>query len=152
MTALARSLALAVAAALLAAGCGGSDSSTPKPPPGVSKKDFAAELAAASSATAADFPAVNGRTLQEMANTVRAGNQVGLASSVFTPGDNRVAFGVIDKANAFVYGKSAVYVARDPGAKALGPYPAPADSLLTKPAFRSQNAAVESSPIAQIYA
>jgi|1186.fasta_scaffold46050_2 hypothetical protein len=150
---LARSLAPAVvAAALLVAACGGSDSSTPKPPPGVSKTDFAAQLAQASTATAADFPATNGRTLQQMANTVQAGDQVGLASSVFTPGDNRVAFGVIDKANAFVYGKSAVYVARDPGAKALGPYPAPADSLLTKPAFRSQNAAVESSPIAQIYA
>jgi hypothetical protein len=151
MTALARSLALAVAAALLLAGCGGSDSSTPKPPPGVSKKDFAAELAAASTATAADFPAVGGRTLEQIANTVKAGNQVGFASSVFTPGDNRVAFGVIDKGNSFVYGKSAIYIARDPAGTALGPYAAPADTLLTKPAFRSQNAAVESSPIAQIY-
>src|SRR3954467_11439632 len=150
--ALARSLALVVAAVLLAAGCGGSDSATPKPPPGVSKKDFTAELAAASNATAADFPAVNGRTLEEVANTTQAGNQAGFASSVFTPGDNRLAFGVIDKGNSFVYGKSAVYVARDPGDTALGPFPAPADSLLTKPAFRSQNAAVESSPIAQIYA
>jgi len=50
-----------------------------------------------------------------------------------------------------VYGKTAVYVARSPGSKAQGPYPAPADTLVTKPAFRSQNAAVESSPIAQIY-
>src|SRR3954466_4526093 len=152
--ALVRSLAVAVAvaAALLAAGCGASDSSTPKAPPGVSKKDFAAELAVASNATEADFPAAGGRTLEQVANTATAGNQVGFASSVFTPGDNRLAFGVIDKANAFVYGKSAVYVARNPGAKAHGPYPAPADTLLTKPAFRSQNAAVESSPIAQIYA
>src|SRR3954454_10759794 len=152
--ALVRSLAVAVAVAvaLLAAGCGGSDSATPKPPPGVSKKDFTAELAAASNATAADFPAVNGRTLEEVANTATAGNQVGFASSVFTPGDNRLAFGVIDKKNSFVYGKSAVYIARDPTDKALGPFPAPADTLLTKPAFRSQNAAVESSPIAQIYA
>jgi len=149
---LARLLALVVAAALLAAGCGGSEAAAPKPPPGVSKRDFAARLAAASTATAADFPAVGGRTLQQVADTATAGNQVGLASSVFTPGDNRLAFGVIDKTNAFVYGKSAVYVARRPGDRALGPYPAPADSLLTKPAFRSQNAAVESSPIAQIYA
>jgi hypothetical protein len=152
VTRLARALALVTAAALLAAGCGGSDSAAPKPPPGVSKKNFAAELAAASTATAADFPAVKGRTLQQMADTALAGNQVGFASSVFTPGENRLAFGVLDKANAFVYGKSAVYVARDPGEPALGPYPAPADSLLTKPAFRSQNAAIESSPIAQIYA
>jgi len=59
---------------------------------------------------------------------------------------------VIDKSNNFVYGKSAVYIAKDPADPALGPFPAPADSLVTKPAFRSQNAAVESSPIAQIYA
>jgi hypothetical protein len=150
--ALVRVLCVAVAGALLAAGCGGSESSTPKPPPGVSKKDFAAELAAASNATEADFPPVGGRTLQQVANTASASNQVGFASSEFTPGENRLAFGVIDKKNAFVYGKSAVYIAQDPNDKALGPYPAPADSLLTKPAFRSQNAAVESSPIAQIYA
>jgi hypothetical protein len=148
----ARAFAVLAAAALLAAGCGGSDSAAPKPPPGVSKKDFAAELAAASTATAADFPAVKGRTLQQVADTARAGNQIGFATSVLTPGENRLAFGVIDKANSFVYGKSAIYIARDPGRTALGPYPAPADSLLTKPAFRSQNAAVESSPIAQIYA
>ena len=59
---------------------------------------------------------------------------------------------MIDKANNFVYGKSAVYIAKSPSDTALGPYPAPADSLLTKPAFRSQNAAVDTSPIAQIYA
>src|SRR3954465_6251080 len=122
--ALVRSLAVAVAvaAALLAAGCGGSDSSTPKPPPGVSKKDFAAELAAPPTPTPADFPAGGGRTLEQIANTVKAGNQVGFASSVFTPGDNRVAFGVIDKGNSFVYGKSAIYIARAPAGTALGPY------------------------------
>src|SRR3954449_6727467 len=97
--ALVRSLAVAVAAVLLAAGCGGSDSATPKPPPGVSKKDFAAELAAASNATEADFPAVNGRTLQDVANTATAGNQVGFASSVLTPGDNPLGVGVLDNAN-----------------------------------------------------
>jgi len=142
--ALALLLAPALVAALVAAGCGGSGGGgDPKPPPGVSQKDFAAELAAASNATEADFPAAGGRTLEQIANTARAGNQVGFASSVFTPGDNRLAFGVIDKKNAFVYGKSAVYIARDPTDKALGPYPAPADTLVTKPAFRSQNAAVD---------
>jgi hypothetical protein len=145
-------LALAAAAALLAAGCGGSDSGSPKPPPGVSEKDFKAQLAAASTARVSDFPAVHGRTLQELAGTARAGYQVGFATSVLTPGTDRLAFGMIDRKNAFVYGKTAVYFARDPSETARGPFPAPADSLLTKPAFRSQNAAVESSPIAQIYA
>jgi hypothetical protein len=87
-----------------------------------------------------------------MASTVKAGPQAGFATSVLTPGTDRLAFGMIDQANSFVYGKSAVYIAKSPSDKALGPYPAPADSLLTKPAFRSQNAAVDTSPIAQIYA
>jgi hypothetical protein len=137
---------------LLAAGCGGSDEGGAKPPPGVSKQDFTKLLAEASTATKADFPATEGRSLQQMADQVQAGPQVGFASSLLTPGTNRLAFGVIDKSNNFVYGKSAVYIAKDPADPAIGPFPAPADSLVTKPAFRSQNAAVDSSPIAQIYA
>jgi hypothetical protein len=148
---------LVAAAALATAACGGggdSGSSEPRAtaPAGVSQQDFDRRLAEASSARVSDFPAVEGRTLQQVADTALAGNQLGLATSVLTPGRNRLAFGVIDDKNAFVYGKTAVYVARSPDQPARGPYPAPADSLLTRPAFRSQNAAVESSPIAQIYA
>jgi len=147
-------LALLALAALLLAACGGGsgDAGSPEPPPGVSQQDFKRELAEASTARVSDFPAVGGRTLQQVADTAAAGNQVGFATSVLTPGRDRLAFGVIDRGNSFVYGKTAVYVARTPEDRARGPYPAPADSLLTKPAFRSQNAAVESSPIAQIYA
>jgi hypothetical protein len=151
--ALARLLAPALVVALVAAGCGGgSGNGEVKPPPGVSKQDFKRLLAEAATSTAADFPATEGRSLQEIANLAQAGPQLGLATSTLTPGTQRVAFGVIDNANNFVYGKSAVYIGRTPDAPAEGPFPAPADSLLTKPAFRSQNAAVDSSPIAQIYA
>jgi hypothetical protein len=150
--ALLRLLVLAVAGALLAAGCGGSDEGGAKPPPGVSQKDFARLLQEASTSTVRDFPATNGRTLQQMADTVKAGPQVGFATSVLTTGTDRLAFGVIDEQNNFVYGKSAVYIAPTPESPALGPFPAPADSLVTRPAFRSQNAAVDTSPIAQIYA
>src|SRR4029079_10686741 len=100
---------------------------------------------------AADFPAVDGRSLQDMASTVKAGPQAGFATSVLTTGTDRLAFGMIAKANSFVYGKSAVYIAKSPSDKALGPYPAPADSLLRKPAFRRQNAAGETRPIGTIY-
>jgi hypothetical protein len=147
-----RLVVLALAGTFLAAGCGGSDEGGAKPPPGVSEQDFSRQLQEASTATVADFPATNGRTLQQMADTVQAGPQVGFATSVLTPGTDRLAFGVLDSKNNFVYGKSAVYVAPTPEAKAVGPFPAPADSLVTKPAFRSQNAAVDTSPIAQIYA
>jgi hypothetical protein len=148
------SLTLAVPAL---AGCGGGSGSDSgggqaQAPPGVSQQDFERRLAEAASSTKADFPAAGGRTLQAIADTVQAGPQIGLATSVFTPGAERLAFGMIDNANNFIYGKTAVYIARDPTHKALGPFPAPADALVTRPAFRSQNAAVESSPIAQIYA
>jgi hypothetical protein len=118
----------------------------------VSQKDFKRLLAEASTSTVADFPATEGRSLQQIANLAKAGPQVGLATSMLVPGTQRVAFGMIDQANAFVYGKSAVYIGRPPAPPAPGRAPAPPDSLLTKPAFRSQNAAVDTSPIAQIYA
>jgi hypothetical protein len=149
---------LALVGLVLASCGGGSDSGSDsggghaQAPPGVSQQDFERRLAEASSATKADFPAAGGRTLQAIADTVQAGPQIGLATSVFTPGDERLAFGMVDASNNFIYGKTAVYIARDPSRKALGPFPAPADALVTKPAFRSQNAAVDSSPIAQIYA
>jgi hypothetical protein len=138
-------------------GCGGgsdsgSEDGQAQAPPGVSQQDFDRRLAEAASSTEADFPPAGGRTLQEIADTVQAGPQIGLATSVLTPGEERLAFGLLDQSNKFIYGKTAVYIARDPSQKALGPFPAPADTLVTKPAFRSQNAAVESSPIAQIYA
>ena len=50
-----------------------------------------------------------------------------------------------------MYGKTAVYLAPSPGAKARGPYPAPADVLVTDPAFRSRQAATESDLFAAVY-
>jgi hypothetical protein len=71
---------------------------------------------------------------------------------VFTVGTNRLAFGVIDKGAQFVYGKTAVYVAPTPEAKARGPYLAPADVLRTEPPYRSKQAATEKDPFAAVYA
>ena len=103
--------------------------------------------------TTADFPAADGKSLQQLANQIGgAGPQVALANSVLTVGDNRLAFGMIDPSGKPVYGKSAVYIAETPDSKAKGPYPAPADLLVTSPAFRSKQAATESDPFAAIYA
>lgn len=137
---------------LAAAGCGGDDGGGPAPPEGVSQGEFERQLRDASNVTADDFPATEGRTLQELANTARAGPKVGLATSVFEPGENRLAFGVIGTDNEFLYGKSAVYVAPTPDDEAQGPFPAPADSLVTKPEFRSQQAASAEDEIAAVYA
>ena len=54
--------------------------------------------------------------------------------------------------SGFVYGKTALYVAPTPGAKAEGPFPAPADVLLTQGRYRSKQAATEADPFAAVYA
>ncbi len=112
----------------------------------------APQLADAAKVEAGDFEPAGGRTLEEIAKTVNRRAQVGLATSVLEPGNNRLAFGVIDDRNRFVYGRTAVYVARTPASPARGPYPAPADTLVTEPRYRSRTAAHEDDHIAAIYA
>jgi len=143
-----------LAVAALLAGCGGSDSSAKDPVAQVpAAGGVRAKVRAAQSVTAADFPAPAGRTLQEVADAAGTkGPQLGLASSVFTTGLNRLAFGVIDSHSGFVYGKTAIYVAPSPDQPAQGPYPAPADVLLTQGRYRSKQAATEQDPFAAIYA
>jgi hypothetical protein len=143
----------ALVAAAIVAGCGGADE----------PKDRGDGLVAAterSRLNGADKPDANafpkpqsGQTFQQFADSIGAtGTQVAMATSVFTTGHNRVAFGVLDDQNKVVYAPTAVYVARSPGSKeVVGPYAAPADLLVTEPAFRSQQAATEEDPFAAIY-
>jgi hypothetical protein len=137
---------------LSAAGCGGDDDQTADPvaqvPSGIQEK-----VAAARDPQRAEFPATGGKTLQELANEIGGGSEMGLAGSVFVAGrENRVAFGVIDQDAGFLYGKTALYVARSPNAKARGPHVAPADVLVTEAPYRSEQAATESDPFAAVYA
>lgn len=146
-------LPLALIAVLVAlAGCGSKRSSDPvEQVP--TRSGLREKVRAASQVTRADFPATQGRTLQEVADSVGAsGPELGLASSVFTVGRNRLAFGVIDDRSGFVYGKTAIYVAAGPGDPAQGPYPAPADVLVTEGRYRSRQAATEQDPFAAVYA
>jgi hypothetical protein len=137
-------LALACAAAAIpAAGCGGAGSggggasspnATPPPAP--------ADVAAAAHPTRADFPATRGRTLRQLADSLYGGGpEVALATTDYVPGRNRVAFGLIEHDGTLIYGNTAVYVARDERSPALGPFPAPADSLQVRPAFRGETSA-----------
>ena len=73
-----------------------------------------------------------------------------MATSVFTPGKNRVAFGMIDDQSGFVYGKTALYVARARSAKALGPSPPP-PTCSSRGRYRSKQAATETDPFAAVY-
>ena len=134
-----RLLAAAVCAlALVLAGCGGDDDDggaaprrTPSPR---SRAACRRRSAPPQDPKESDFPATEGRTLQEVADAIGGGPEMGMAGSVFRAGeDNRIAFGVIDDKAGFVYGKTALYYAKSPTSPAKGPFPAPADVLVTDP-------------------
>jgi hypothetical protein len=150
-------LAAALAALVLAAaGCGGDDDGAEAPP-----EDPVAQVPSglqdkvreAQEAQASDFPKPGKKTLQALADEIGGGPEMGLAGSVFVAGEeNRVAFGVIDQQAGFLYGKTALYVARTPDSPAKGPFVAPADVLVTEAPYRSQQAATEADPFAAVYA
>jgi hypothetical protein len=139
---------LLVLGALLAAGCGGA-SEPDAEGPAASKARLS--LNGADAPRADQFLDAEGRTLADLGNSVEAGLQAGSATSVFTVGENRLAFGVLDGDNRFVYAPTAVYVAKTPDSPARGPYLAPADVLVTESPFRSQQAATEEDPFAAVY-
>jgi len=152
---LTRVLAVLVAMVLAVAGCGGGDAGSDAPAdpvaevPGVLQD----QVREARDPRPSEFPSADGKTLQELADEIGGGPEMGLAGSVFVAGrENRVAFGVIDSDAGFLYGKTALYIARTPGAPAAGPYVAPADVLVTEAPYRSQQAATESDPFAAVYA
>ena len=148
-----RRLVITSLLALALAGCGGDDAKEEEGSKGgddLAGVEFGDAIREAQSVRAGDLPAARGRTLQQIASPLPA-IQLGLATSVYTPGSNRLAFGMLDQANAFVYGKTGVYLARTPNARALGPFPAPADPLVVEAPFRSRGAADPSSEIAAIY-
>jgi hypothetical protein len=138
--------------ALTLAACGGEESADPieRVPESGGVRE---QVDAARQVSPQDFPAVEGRTFDDLVAEV-AGRDGGatLATSVFTPGTNRLAFGTISDDGQFVYGKSAVYVAGPRGKDVAGPFVAPADLLVTAPAYRSRQAAGEEDPFAAIYA
>lgn len=143
--------ALPLLAALVLAACGGSDGGSEDQIENVpaSVRD---KVEAAQQVVAQDFPAIDGRSFEELAAAFEAREgEAALATSVFTPGTNRLAFGTITDDGQFAYGKSAVYLG-DTRGRVAGPWPAPADLLVTDPAYRSKQAATEADPFAAIYA
>jgi len=148
-------LSTALIAGALLTGCGGETADSGSDPIAQvpAEEGLREQVAAAREVQASDFPSASGQTLAGLARSMGARDgEAALASSVFTVGDNRLAFGTIDDQGQLVFGKTAVYVARRPGAPASGPYPAPADLLVTDPAYRSQQAATEADPFAAVYA
>ena len=145
---------LAVIAAVLAvAGCGGGgkdsgDGTANVPDKGGLRAKVQAARGARRRPTS---PPSTGAACRRSPTRCRAARRSGLAGQTYTTGDNRLAFGVIDAQGQFVYGKTAVYIAPTPDAPAQGPFPAPADVLVTDPAFRSRQAASETDLFAAVY-
>lgn len=104
----------------------------PTQPPAV------AELPAAEHPRVGAFPASAGRTLVQLAKLVNETATLGAANGVFTPGTQRLAFALTDKAERYVYAPTAVYIAASPTSPAKGPFLAPADPMGVAPRYRSE--------------
>jgi hypothetical protein len=143
---------------LLLAACGSSSSSsssssasppktTPKPK-AAAPTSTAADIGAAAHPSARDFPAARGRSLNALVRGITPVGDVGQATGTYVPGTQRFGFVLLDKHKRFVYGPTAVYIAKNPNAPARGPFLAPADSLAVAPRFRSKAAAEGGAPTA----
>ena len=139
----ARLPALALAAralALLEAGCGADDDS--------------ADEAGSPAPEASAFPAVDGRSLEQIvADSAPADDLVvSPASQVFTEGRNRLGFGVfaVDR-EQITDAEVAIYAAPGPDGEAQGPFPARVESLETEPAFTAENTANDPDAAKAVY-
>lgn len=143
-----RNLALfaAVCAALaFGGGCGsgGNDLTKSGPVP--------QEVTDAETVKVSDFPSAEGATLQSLVGQASEQLNFAPASETFTPGQNRVAFGLLDNAGSPVYAPSVLYLAKSPTDKPIGPFAAPADPMVPQSAFLSKGAALDTSSLKAIY-
>ena len=127
--------------ALVAAGCGGGD-------------DEATPSAEAAAPDVSEFPAADGRTLEQIAADEGDLSELVVAPSgqVFHKGENRLGFGVftIDQ-EAVSDATVALYAAR-PDGPAIGPFPASAESLAVDAAFQSKSTASDPAAAENVYA
>jgi hypothetical protein len=149
--------ALIAAGALVLAGCGSSGSGSSASSSAGSDSTTSTHAAARSTTTAGpvlrpavdefgpaqhpaagQFPAARGKTLQQLAATVKSSAQFGAATGTFTPGTRRVAFALTSDAGAFIYAPTALYIAKSPKSAAQGPFLAPADPMTVPAQYRSK--------------
>src|SRR5919206_5229825 len=109
-----------VCAPLAACGGGGGDDNAPPPEP-------------KPTASAEEFPAAKGKTLPELIQGLPEGPIFAPSVQVLDTGTQRVGFALFDKARKQITGaKVAVYVGRQDGRGARGPFPARSESLAVK--------------------
>ena len=134
-------------------GCGSAGDEKPSNPIRNVSSGARDEVTAAQHVDASKFPKPTaGQSIEQFAAQFDASGPQALAgTSVYRTPGGRVAFGLLDSAQKFNYGPTVVYLAPYKGGRVLGPFPAPADVLLTDPKYRSQQAATENAPFASIY-
>ncbi len=150
---LVRLLPVAIIALAVVAGCGSSAEKTASDPIKNVSAKARDEVKAAQDVDAAKFPKPQaGESIEQFSSKFRSDGPQALAgTSVYRTPGGRIAFGLLDSEQKFNYGATVVYVAPYKGGAIEGPFPAPADVLLTDPKYRSQQAATESSSFAAIY-
>ncbi|HWF73816.1 MAG TPA: hypothetical protein VG186_10760 [Solirubrobacteraceae bacterium] len=98
-------------------------------------------VAGAERPVASLFPPARHRTLPEIGALAGRTAQLMPAAGVFSPGSDRYAFAVTASSGEFIYGPTALYLARSATAPASGPFLAPADPMGVLARYRSlQNA------------
>ena len=126
--------------ALSAAGCGSSDSD-------------GKATAFSPASEASEFPAPDGRTLEEIAAEEASESDLVVLPTAqdFDVGANRFGFGVFTLGNEQVSDADVALYAARPDGKAVGPFPAAAESLLTDAAFQSQNTSSDPDAAKTVY-
>jgi hypothetical protein len=126
---MARLLLLLAAAAVALSACGGSDDGGTAPAP-----------TQPPAAAPADFPAVKGKTMNELISGLPKGAILNVSSfSGQRVGRNRLGFAIVDRANKQIdVSEVAVYTAKPDGTDLRGPFPARKESLEVDTRYRSR--------------
>lgn len=103
--------------------------------------------------SAASFPTADGTTLQELMQGVPEGPILAPSVSELTKGrPSRFGFGLFDTARRPIKGAQvALYTSATDGSNVRGPYPARAESLITRPQFRAKTTADDPDAATQVY-
>jgi hypothetical protein len=135
-------LVLALMLTLAVAGCGGGDDdgdlATARPAP-----------------SASDFPAAQGKSLQQVLSAANAqGPVVSPAARVLRVGQNRFSFGVFDLGRKPIEdAQVAIYAAPGRGLQgpAIGPFPSRIEDLTTEPAFEARTTSADPDAAKVVY-
>jgi hypothetical protein len=99
------------------------------------------------------FPKVRGRTMNELAASLRAGPVMAPTESLLEPGTQRFGFGLFDRSRKQITdAPGAIYIARSINGRAQGPFVARAESLDVKGKYLSKTVATDPDAAKTLYA